>query len=791
MSKRARTQVVTKESGDPPPSANQPIIGGADDADTTNERNNWTSDNADNFHWVLSKYTWFINGVLQLEHRYLDIRDIREVEGLEVEFESLDKPLDDDEKNKRIIQHLEITNASNPNKDVKRWFNLLRELQHAAGSKHSVRQINTKHINTRSRWSVPFKSLHEVGYLIKNQATRGSKRTNAEELRVRKEPINRTNIEKKNLAAIKALRKYAVCRYIYWNDETNSIPTPKELANLPPISSDMEDNSEPERWIRAMIRRHGKEMVSYLDVCAVNLAKNYVKELAERGDIAADSVNISFENTSGLVKIYLHKLVGEIMRISKGPLTTTNRSASVTSSDKESKKQMANVSKLSIAVQPIATPTPVSAFSATINEDAFESFGSQHYRNEDKRGAELLEADDNEASNVKRTKSHTAFNLSGSIGNKLGSWESTQNDDKRSSLNFQPAEAASAQGSMFDFSSLGNISAFAKSLFAGNDAAEKPQQYDDEYFTQFINTDGQAIDMSAINKGISRQQSLPGANDANLGKNSPAPTELLDAIINLSMNSSGNNSINVGQLNEKNGLQNPATTDFSFPQQPNTNFPFGLSFDNNVHQIQPNNVVPLPMTPTTGGGNSIYIKNNYAQEHQQPIHGAFRQFQSPPDLSRSSSDNNFMINDTGSKNSSPYQDASNGLQGLFQSPPMPFTFKMPSNLQSDGRFEPVPTTQAARSQSGSILSQMLPQSLSFFQHSPLTSAALGQQQQQHVYQSQVPEPANNAPASTSKLSTTLIYVDGLPRYVELVHDNSEIQPNPIILPITRVAQRKK
>ncbi|KAJ2511440.1 hypothetical protein H4217_007381 [Coemansia sp. RSA 1939] len=93
---------------------------------------------------------------------------------------------------------------------------------------------------------------------------------------------------------------------------------------------------------------------------------------------------------------------------------------------------------------------------------------------------------------------------------------------------------------------------------------------------------------------------------------------------------------------------------------------------------------------------------------------------------------------------------------------------------------------------------MLPQSLSFFQHSPVTSTALGQQhqqqqqqQQQHVYQPQVPEPANNASASTSKLSTTLIYVDGLPRYVELVHDNSEIQPNPIILPITRVSQRKK
>ncbi|KAJ1662503.1 hypothetical protein EV178_005822 [Coemansia sp. RSA 1646] len=556
MSKRARIHDESnKPSGDPPPS--NPITD-TDDIDTTSERNNWTSDNADNFHWVLSKYTWFVNGILQLEHRYLDIRDIREVESLEEEFERSGNSVSSAERDSQIIRHLEMTNASNPNKDVKRWFKLLRELQIAAGNKHSERQINTKHINTRSRWSVPFKSLNEVGYLIKNQALRGSKRASAEELRARKEPVRRTNIEKKNLAAIKALRKYVVCRYIYWDDNLNCIPSAEQLAHLPPVSSEMEDNSEPERWMRAMIRRHGKQMVNYLDVCAVNLATNYVNELVERGEVTADNASMSLASNNSLVKLYLNRMVGEIMRLSKS--SSLGRGSSVAPGDKESKKQTIKASILKPTVETIATPTHASTFSNANDASKPGSYESQEYRYEDKRGAEMLGVDDAVSFNVKRSKSHTAFNAGLDTEHKKESWESAYNDGKRSSLHFPSANISSAQGSILDFASYGNMSAIAKGLFSGNDT-DKAHHYDDEYFTQFINYDSQMLDMAATTKRD--QQPLAEAKSVSWEKESPAPTELLDAIINLSMNSSGNNSVNIPQLNERNGLYG---TDFSLPQ---------------------------------------------------------------------------------------------------------------------------------------------------------------------------------------------------------------------------------
>ncbi|KAJ2172948.1 hypothetical protein GGH18_005326, partial [Coemansia sp. RSA 530] len=178
---------------------NEPAEVFAEAADAGSERGNWASDDADNFHWYLSKFTRFEDNVLQLDHRYLDIRDIRIVEN--IEMANKDRKVSD----KELIHELDISNEANPNKDCRRWFTLLRELQVAAGNMHTIRQINTKHINTRSRWSVPFKSLYEVGYLIKNQTLRGVKRR-ANSVQQEGQAPQRTNIEKKNLAAIKALR---------------------------------------------------------------------------------------------------------------------------------------------------------------------------------------------------------------------------------------------------------------------------------------------------------------------------------------------------------------------------------------------------------------------------------------------------------------------------------------------------------------------------------------------------------------------------------------------------------
>ncbi|KAJ2695591.1 hypothetical protein H4R19_005835, partial [Coemansia spiralis] len=80
-------------------------------ADPVGERGNWQPKDADGFHSALSGHTRFEVGVLQLDHRYLDFRDIEMLESLE----SLprEERLSDDD----IIQRLETLNESNPNRD--------------------------------------------------------------------------------------------------------------------------------------------------------------------------------------------------------------------------------------------------------------------------------------------------------------------------------------------------------------------------------------------------------------------------------------------------------------------------------------------------------------------------------------------------------------------------------------------------------------------------------------------------------------------------------------------------
>ncbi|KAJ2910804.1 hypothetical protein GGI21_000481, partial [Coemansia aciculifera] len=111
-----------------------------DNSDQANtERGSWYPRDTDNFHWVLSRHTKIgTDGVLHLDHRYLDIRDISLVELIESENEANKDvtgyvPVSDEE----IISRLEVSNDSNPNKDCRRWFTLLRDLQTAAGGKHT------------------------------------------------------------------------------------------------------------------------------------------------------------------------------------------------------------------------------------------------------------------------------------------------------------------------------------------------------------------------------------------------------------------------------------------------------------------------------------------------------------------------------------------------------------------------------------------------------------------------------------------------------------------------------
>ncbi|KAJ1813567.1 hypothetical protein LPJ60_006297, partial [Coemansia sp. RSA 2675] len=249
-----------------------------DDQDQCNsERGSWYPKDTDNFHWVLSRYTKIgPDGTLHLDHRYLDVRDISLVELIECENEAnKNTPGYVHVSDESIISRLEAFNDSNPNKDCRRWFTLLRDLQTAAGGKHSVRQINTKHINTRSRWSVPFKSLHEVGYLIKNQTQRSLARYKSSHPS-QAQPPYRTNVEKKNLASIKAMKKYVQHRHyveLRYPERSYHSFTFTEPVDDADVSDDI---SEPERWIRAMIKRHGPPMVLYMDKCAQNLTNSYI-----------------------------------------------------------------------------------------------------------------------------------------------------------------------------------------------------------------------------------------------------------------------------------------------------------------------------------------------------------------------------------------------------------------------------------------------------------------------------------------------------------------------------------
>ncbi|KAJ2723253.1 hypothetical protein GGI07_002755 [Coemansia sp. Benny D115] len=247
------------------PSNKSPPLDG-EEQEQYSERNTWSPQDTDAFHYVLSKYTSFNDGKLELSHRYFDARDISLVEKMDTKrmanrAAGKDGPSDED-----ILLELKRTNDGNSAKNYKIVFSLLRELQAAVGGRYTVRQINTKMINSRSRWSVPFQSLHEVGYLIKNQAARGGRRTDS----VTGNFINppRTNIEKKNLAAIKALLKYCTNRHTFWNDEAGAKPfnnmySGQSTSSIVMLPSDAtEDIPEPERFIRAMIKRHGVNMMN-------------------------------------------------------------------------------------------------------------------------------------------------------------------------------------------------------------------------------------------------------------------------------------------------------------------------------------------------------------------------------------------------------------------------------------------------------------------------------------------------------------------------------------------------
>ncbi|KAJ2665730.1 hypothetical protein IW148_001489 [Coemansia sp. RSA 1199] len=710
----------------------------AEATDVGSERGNWASADADNFHWYLSKFTRFEDNVLQLDHRYLDIRDIRIVENIEIANKGRKVP------DKELIHELDISNEANPNKDCRRWFTLLRELQAAAGNMHTIRQINTKHINTRSRWSVPFKSLNEVGYLIKNQTLRGIKRR-ANSVQQEGQTLQRTNIEKKNLAAIKALRKYIKYKGLFWNYETNSMPNAELYALLCSTHPEMEDVSEPERWIRAMIRRHGYQMVEYMDKCAVNLTNSYIRELNQRKNDKAPIAEVTTDNYAEMANI-LGLMTEEVMQ--------RNRSTSGKRASKAGAKAVPPLDISGAAAGSVTGTKRIVSFSAGPDDSGLESSTSPttaatsnelNYQNFNADSSQssyyALSGQNDKLPTVKRSKSHV----------------------------FGKSKTASAQGhslpssvSYTNMPAYSSVAPVANSTMAGSgsqtDSINMPAQYDEGLFTQFINYE--TLNTSHASSGDLRA----GREYAGKDSEQLAPGELVDAIINLSVN---NGTSSVGQR--------------------------GYDYMNAVHDQFPpyssSHPVSARIPGDTGlkamhmGGKAHSHVNIPAYPHDSNSYGS----QTPASLTRTTSDEKNMHGSYPNAYNVPSQqqhEAQIELQSIFGSKDSAFSFQVPSyNWPSE-------TTENSGLPSQGMLSESfsMPSLASYARSTSM--AAYGTPAQPPLYMSSVSpsqdathkphivaQPLGQSTQGKSQLSTTLIIINGVPSHIELTHDNAESNPD--------------
>ncbi|KAJ2157545.1 hypothetical protein GGF46_004434 [Coemansia sp. RSA 552] len=742
--------------------------GAADGAEVAVERGSWTPGDADNFHWVLSQYTRFEGGKLQLDHRYLDIRDIRMVEDIE------DPAKSNKVGDKEIIRLLEAANESNPNKDCRRWFTLLRELQMAAGNKHSIRQINTKHINTRSRWSVPFKSLNEFGYLIKNQTLRGVKRGANSDMKADIQPalsMRRTNVEKKNMAAIKAVRKYIKHREMFWDDEQQGIPDLAAQAAISSAHPEMEDVSEPERWIRAMIRRHGFRMVVYLDQCAVKLTNSYIYELNDQ-DPTLLHPEIATAEERELMGRILGDMIDEILvkakaasnqaavAAAKYAVAAQPPSTKPASLGRRGTPQSRRTVSFSIGADDMllgteGTTTPVTpdstaaylhhGVSVRVNDSVTPLFGRTPYGHEDD-ARQIL-------GSLKKSKSHvfgSAVDVPASMPTSIPV-----------SMSLTSLPAFEGVATMANGLAGSHHDEAAASMNSHNGPL-----YDDGLFTQFVQYEQNAAATNHHNGML--PHSIPGHNTDNL-----TSTELVDAIINLSVDKNAVPGASQSYSNMQNAVHDQLPPYYNALSQPVSS-----------HHMEGYNQ-----------GGPLYLNHDPTIDHQAPGYGS---------LSRSASDEAAEI-------PSHIQDPSAELQSILGNKNGAFTFQIPPQYMwphgssAQGNVMSTPHASNGLSESFSMPSlasyanTMAEPSTSTqppqFDYGNIPRLPLAPTNNNNSERSTNPyEPSPLAPTSRqppsvagkSQLSTNLIIVNGVPSHIELLHDNKGIHPNPIILPISQI-----
>ncbi|KAJ2096761.1 hypothetical protein GGI16_004754 [Coemansia sp. S142-1] len=124
------------------------------------------------------------------------------------------------------------------------------------------------------------------------------------------------------------------------------------------------------------------------------------------------------------------------------------------------------------------------------------------------------------------------------------------------------------------------------------------------------------------------------------------------------------------------------------------------------------------------------------------------------------------------------------LSNLFGTNNGDFNFQMPYYWQS-GHVLP---DSSSVPQSRILIPHSNSQPHSFHEHSHSfhESHSFGDQPFSLPRHDVTPQQPIEPPSGQNKLSTRLIYVNGQPSHIELTHDNSTLQPNPIILPISSV-----
>ncbi|KAJ2600997.1 hypothetical protein GGF39_001478 [Coemansia sp. RSA 1721] len=220
----------------------------------------------DRFYEIIVNYTHFENDELVLDYQYFKNNVVDSINWLAIlHCCNLNTPEELTAAEGVTKYNMQNNMLFSPPK--LRMITLIMELYLADGGKTTIAQINNKVMNLRTKNTLPFTYLYKTGVIEKALAKKKRNRMGAGGT----VPLSNTNLKKKNQNIIKALNRFYKSHMLAKKNGTSD--------TLPSF----EFTSEPEKWIAAMLRKHGKKMANYLHVCVTNIVDNFILELETRG----------------------------------------------------------------------------------------------------------------------------------------------------------------------------------------------------------------------------------------------------------------------------------------------------------------------------------------------------------------------------------------------------------------------------------------------------------------------------------------------------------------------------